>query len=178
VAGVNRLAKSLASPGRRKSLNTVYLRTLTRAAEILGGEEKLRDYLHVPMHRLEAWLAGERPPMDVFLRAVDLVSASGTQIFGRSFALADPREVLEAALEAAIDATHANRGNVQLARRAHRAAHRRLAGSRYSARPLNDFFGKDEGSTPSSERTLIAAIGVPLRSFASAKGWMPQVGQK
>ena len=98
--------------------------------------------------------------MDVFLRAVDLVSASGTtsvlqrslwlqrssaeivresqrvlaeaktirrviadtrrvqtgdDFFGRSFALADRREVLEAALEAAMGATGAPRGNVQLA---------------------------------------------------------------
>ena len=139
---------------------TVYQRTLVRAAEILGGKEKLRAYLRVPARRLEAWLAGERPPVDIFLRAVDVVNPRGAssllrrssslqqasqeivresarvmaeagrirgavaptrtasaaaEFFSRSFALADRREVLEAALEAAIDVTGADMGNVQLA---------------------------------------------------------------
>src|SRR4051812_14442560 len=64
--------------GMGEELNTVYQRTLSRAADILGGKEKLRASLRAPMHRLEAWLAGERPPMDIFLRVVDLIAASGT----------------------------------------------------------------------------------------------------
>jgi hypothetical protein len=54
---------------------TVHVRALEHAAAILGGKEKLREYLHVPMANLEAWLAGKPPPMDVFLKAVDAISA-------------------------------------------------------------------------------------------------------
>ena len=53
---------------------TVYAGVLLRAAEILGGQEALVDYLGVPPARLDPWLRGETdPPPDVFLRSVDLV---------------------------------------------------------------------------------------------------------
>ena len=59
---------------------TVQARALRRAADILGGKAKLRAVLHVPMPSLEQWLDGTAlPPMDVFLKAVDILSApSGT----------------------------------------------------------------------------------------------------
>ena len=47
---------------------TVQARALRRAADILGGKDKLRAALRVPMVRLEHWLEGKSlPPMDVFL---------------------------------------------------------------------------------------------------------------
>src|SRR5689334_4679521 len=54
---------------------TVYARALERAADILGGKEPLRAVLRVPMIRLDEWLAGHsEPPLDIFLRAVDVIS--------------------------------------------------------------------------------------------------------
>ena len=56
--------------------NTVQVRALRRAAEILGGKDKLRAALRVPMSSLDQWLDGKvAPPMDVFLKAVDIISS-------------------------------------------------------------------------------------------------------
>src|SRR3954469_25169135 len=144
---------------------TVQVRALRRAADILGGKRKLRAALHVPMASLDDWLdCRSEPPMEVFLRAVDILSmptenTQGTprgtaalvrgRIMARHFTgiLARNRELiersrevasgaraqsasvirfldaafdrnrdhmLEGALDAAIDATGAQMGNVQL----------------------------------------------------------------
>ena len=62
---------------------TVYARTLRRAAEILGGIDQLRAYLRVPGPQLRAWLeAAEKPPLDVFLKIVDLIYECGPQAAG------------------------------------------------------------------------------------------------
>ena len=54
---------------------TVQARALRRAAEILGGKDKLRAALRVPMASLEQWLDSQVvPPMDVFLKVVDILS--------------------------------------------------------------------------------------------------------
>ena len=54
---------------------TVYSLALQRAAIILGGAARLREYLDVRSYRLERWLAGASPPpADVFLKVVDIVS--------------------------------------------------------------------------------------------------------
>ena len=56
-------------------MSDLHARTLHRAAEILGGDDKLREHLRVPMSLLDAWMAGAAPPpLDVFLRAVDVIS--------------------------------------------------------------------------------------------------------
>jgi hypothetical protein len=56
-------------------LQTVYVRTLWRALEILGGKEELCRALGVAMRELELWLDGRRePPIDMFLKAVDILS--------------------------------------------------------------------------------------------------------
>lgn len=50
---------------------------LQRAAEILGGPERLRRYLKVSALSLGIWMAGtEPPPVDVFLKAVDVIAES------------------------------------------------------------------------------------------------------
>ena len=121
----------------------VHARALQRAAAILGGKHKLREVLHVPMGRLDQWLDGkDDPPMDVFLRAVDVISAPPNghllatpaaapariqvpqgaptlsepvaRFLGAAFGPRDRGAMLQSALSAAIDATHAQRGNVQL----------------------------------------------------------------
>jgi DNA-binding transcriptional regulator YdaS (Cro superfamily) len=56
-------------------LRDVYVRTLERAAVIEGGEQALALRLKVTPSHLALWLQGvERPPVEVFLNAVDLVT--------------------------------------------------------------------------------------------------------
>lgn len=86
---------------------TVHAKTLQKAAAVLGGKQKLRAALRVPMSLLQAWLSGaERPPTHIFLKAVDLISAPP----------APPKqdEMAGVALDAALKATGADMGNIQL----------------------------------------------------------------
>jgi hypothetical protein len=56
-------------------LADVYVKTLERAAQISGGEQALALCLRVTPSHLALWLKGlERPPVEIFLRAVDLVT--------------------------------------------------------------------------------------------------------
>lgn len=53
----------------------VHVRTLQRATQVAGGVERLAFYLKVRPSRLRLWLQGRvSPPLDVFLRAVDLLT--------------------------------------------------------------------------------------------------------
>jgi hypothetical protein len=53
---------------------SVYSRTLQKAADLLGGRTKLARTLRVPTKDLDAWIADEaKPPLNVFLRVVDLI---------------------------------------------------------------------------------------------------------
>ena len=52
----------------------VYIRTLARAAEIVGGAQELAFKLKVTPSHLSLWMGGLEPcPGHVFLKAVDLV---------------------------------------------------------------------------------------------------------
>jgi hypothetical protein len=53
----------------------VYIRTLKRAAELIGDEETLARKLKVAPNHLTLWIRGVvSPPGDVFLKAADIVS--------------------------------------------------------------------------------------------------------
>lgn len=55
-------------------VNSVYSRTLQRAALLSGGAKMLARRLRVPLSDLQKWIAGQgQPPTQVFLSAVDLV---------------------------------------------------------------------------------------------------------
>jgi hypothetical protein len=57
-----------------KAANQVRVRTLERAAQIVGGPDALRRRLKVSALVLAIWMGGaEPPPTDVFLKAVDIV---------------------------------------------------------------------------------------------------------
>ena len=57
---------------------TLFERTLKRALDIVGDEQRLARRLRVPLADLHAWLAGdERPPTTAFLTAVDIVVGAG-----------------------------------------------------------------------------------------------------
>jgi hypothetical protein len=52
----------------------VYSRALLRAAELVGGRDKLANTLRVPKSEIDKWIAGDtKPTRDVFLRVVDLI---------------------------------------------------------------------------------------------------------
>jgi hypothetical protein len=52
----------------------VYSRTFQKAAELCGGQRELARQLRVPLADLEKWIAGgDTPPINVFLKAIDLV---------------------------------------------------------------------------------------------------------
>ena len=66
--------QAVACPPLSKSRVTVYARTLHRACEMLGGVDALSRQLNVPEATLARWIGGlEQPPLDVFLKAVDIV---------------------------------------------------------------------------------------------------------
>ncbi|HYR35913.1 MAG TPA: hypothetical protein VEQ87_16600 [Burkholderiales bacterium] len=53
---------------------SVYSRAVRKAAELLGGREKLSRTLQVPLAEVEKWIADKgKPPREVFLRVVDLI---------------------------------------------------------------------------------------------------------
>jgi hypothetical protein len=53
---------------------SVYSRTLTKAAELVGGRAKLCRLLKVPSGDLENWITDKAvPPTAIFLKAVDLI---------------------------------------------------------------------------------------------------------
>ena len=60
---------------------SVRARTLSKAADIVGGPEALRRRLNVSALLLGLWLAGaETPPTDVFLKAVDIIETYKTSL--------------------------------------------------------------------------------------------------
>jgi hypothetical protein len=53
---------------------SVYSRALRKAAELLGGREKLSKVLHIPTADIDKWIADKgKPPREIFLRIVDLI---------------------------------------------------------------------------------------------------------
>ena len=55
-------------------LATVYSRAVRKAAELVGGREKLARALQVPLAEIEKWIADKgKPPREIFLRVVDLI---------------------------------------------------------------------------------------------------------
>jgi hypothetical protein len=61
-------------PPLSKTHVTVYSRTLHRACEVLGGMAATSQHFGVPAATLARWIGGvEDPPLDVFLKAVDVV---------------------------------------------------------------------------------------------------------
>jgi hypothetical protein len=71
-------------PPLSSSKVTVYARTLHRACEVLGGLDATSRHLGVPAAALTRWIGGvEDPPLDVFLKAVDVVLLGVDKSAGR-----------------------------------------------------------------------------------------------
>jgi hypothetical protein len=57
---------------------TVHTETMRRAAAALGGEAGLARALRIPAEQARRWLKGDDyPPTEVYLRALDLLIATG-----------------------------------------------------------------------------------------------------
>ena len=164
---------------------TVHGRALHRAAQILGGKEKLRACLHVPMHLLDTWMSGaEMPPMEVFLKAVDLISTPppDREAVERSARLPIRGDKVQAALDAAIRATGAQRGTLQLAC----ADGLRIIAQRGFEQPFLDFFARvrDESSACGAalvhgRRVIVADVARdPMFAGTPAGGVMLQAGAR
>jgi hypothetical protein len=53
---------------------SVYSRAVRKAAEVIGGREKLARTLKVPLEEIDKWIADKgKPPRELFLRVVDLL---------------------------------------------------------------------------------------------------------
>ena len=53
---------------------SVYSRVLQKAAELLGGRNKLSKILQVPAADIDKWIADQaKPPREIFLRIVGLI---------------------------------------------------------------------------------------------------------
>jgi len=56
------------------STASVYSRAVRKAAELVGGRERLARVLQVPLVEIEKWILDEKkPPRELFLRVVDLI---------------------------------------------------------------------------------------------------------
>lgn len=54
--------------------NSVQLRAIRRASEVLGGEDKLAERLGMPLSAIHLWCEGTALiPTDIFLRLVDII---------------------------------------------------------------------------------------------------------
>ena len=198
-------------------------RALRRAAEILGGDDRLCAFLDVPVHQLEAWQNGAVPPADVLLKTGHILSAAGPVAMsrlvvrraknwrsaatlarahaaairqailarqGRRNADADQprpardyllarfqpgqeREMIETALDAAIGATAAQMGNIQL----RELDSLRIIAQRGFHRPFLDFFARVNdahcacgAAMASGRRTAIADVAADPLFAGTAAG--------
>jgi len=73
-----RLPQRRAEDVQQEQQDRTYRAALARAASLVGGARELSHRIRVSMPDLTRWLAGEgRPPVDVFLRVVDVLIAEG-----------------------------------------------------------------------------------------------------
>ena len=57
---------------------SVYSRAIRKAADLLGGRDRLAKVLLVPVEDIDTWIADKaKPPREVFLRVVDIVLDEG-----------------------------------------------------------------------------------------------------
>jgi hypothetical protein len=61
-------------PDPRMQRKSLHARLLQRAAQLVGGRDKLAQYLEVRAIHLDAWMSGKSEmPSGIFLRVVDVV---------------------------------------------------------------------------------------------------------
>jgi hypothetical protein len=55
-------------------LHDIHTRALRRAAQILGGEERLRTHLGASETDFSSWTSQKELPRNIFLRLVDIIT--------------------------------------------------------------------------------------------------------
>jgi hypothetical protein len=54
---------------------TRYCSALSRAEKILGSRARMAAFFGVPPQKIQAWLEGEEaPPLEIFLRSLDVIA--------------------------------------------------------------------------------------------------------
>jgi GAF domain-containing protein len=147
--------------------SVLHRRALERAAAVLGGKQRLQEYLRVPSRKVDAWLEAMEPvPMAVFLKAVDLITRppeSPVAALGRiREASSQPDAMLGAALESAVHASAADMGNIQIAG----ADGLRIVAQRGFERPFLDFFALVADDTSACGRAIKAGRRVVVGDVA------------
>jgi GAF domain-containing protein len=118
---------------------SIYVLTLAKAAEIVGGIPALRDALGVRQMHLDAWLSGRSsPPAAVFLKAVDLIESATAS--DESLPGPDSSRILDL-LHAAIQRSGADFGNVQMLQ----GSTLYIVGQQGFETPFLDYFARVEG---------------------------------
>jgi len=52
-----------------------YAAALSRAERVLGGRTRMAAFFRVPPEKIRAWIDGaEAPPLEVFLRSLDVIA--------------------------------------------------------------------------------------------------------
>jgi hypothetical protein len=63
----------------------LYRRAFARAAQILGGRERLLSYLKIDLPRLKSWsISGTRPPLHILLAIAQVVKQAWLKKYRRS----------------------------------------------------------------------------------------------
>ncbi len=71
---------------------SVYVRTLLRAADVLGSTVAVADYLDLPVARVTAWMNGAiEIPADMFLRLVDVLFDHDLTVYNEQRPARPPR---------------------------------------------------------------------------------------
>lgn len=61
-------------------VSEVHSRAVRKAAELLGGRDRLAKALDVPQEEIEKWISGKvTPPHEPFLRVVDIIVDSAAE---------------------------------------------------------------------------------------------------
>jgi hypothetical protein len=73
---------------------SVYSRALQKAAELVGGRDKISKLLQVPRADIDKWIADQaKPPREIFLRIVDLIlNETGPSAAGETQEPPPPRD--------------------------------------------------------------------------------------
>ena len=158
---------------------TVHSRALQRAADVLGGKERLREYLRVREQELVAWLDGTREaPTHVFLKAVDVISSHSAELVRSSrtsvvrieqdflhadFAPEEGRSMVESAIDAALVAGRARKGNLQL----HMPDGLRIVAHRGFHPPFLDYFAHVSDAAAVCGRAMASARRVVVPDIAT-----------
>jgi len=166
---------------------TTFLRreVLRRAAAILGSKSELRARLRVSMHQLDAWLSGtQRPPVDVFLTAVDIIGEAEDAAIEQKLGRARGLRAKTAELSRAAEEARSRSGELREQARSTIERSRKLLDLLAAAPPavrrpfiLAPDFGATEFPPHEVHPLLEAALNASMNETGAARGYV-QLGSQ